>query len=141
MIPIICAIFPIIMFSIALVDLIHNKLIFYDDRLLVTGQKLNRGIQYKEIIYYSSIKDIRIICAHIDSRGKAIKNDGIISMRPHIYFEFILHDGTSKLVHIEIYSINQRKKILDIINRMAKLNFSYDHLKKIDLSMFKKKKP
>ena len=96
-------------------------------------------IQYKEYIHYSDIVDVRLICAHIDSRGYTIKNTGIASMRPHVFFEFIIANKKSKFLHIEIYSIKQRKQILEIISQMTNQNFSYDKLEKLDQSIFRRK--
>ena len=123
-IPIMSALFAIIIFSLSCIDIFSNKIIFNDEGILVTGQKFKGGIQRNEYIYYSEIKDIKIICAHIDSKGKPIKNNGIVSVRPHIFFEFVMNNESIKLIHIDIYSINQRKKILDIINKKAQLDFS-----------------
>ena len=139
MIPILATLLPIIFFSLGIIDLLHNKLIFNKDGLLVTGQKFKGKIQYKEYIHYSEIVDIRIVCAHMDSKGHSIKIMGIASMRPHIFFEFKLQNGASKLLHIEIYSVRQRKKILEIINQMTNLNFLYSNLENVDQSMFKRK--
>lgn len=140
MIPILATLFSIIMFSLGLIDLLPNKLIFNEDGLLVTGQKFKGKIQYKEYIHYSDIVDIRMVCAHIDSRGYTIKNRGIATMRPHMFFEFIMANNKSKFLHVEIYSIKQRKKILEIINQMTNLNFSYSKLEKLDQSIFRRKK-
>ena len=60
-------------------------------------------------------------------------------MRPHIFFEFELRNETTKLIYIEIYSVRQRKKILEIINQMTNLNFSYSNLENVDQSMFRRK--
>ena len=139
MIPILATLFSMIMFSLGLIDLLPNKLIFNEDGLLVTGQKFKGKIQYKEYIHYSDIVDVRLICAHIDSRGYTIKNRGIASMRPHRFFECIIADKKSKFLHIEIYSIKQRKQILEIISQMTNQNFSYDKLEKLDQSIFRRK--
>lgn len=140
MIPILATLFSIIMFSLGLIDLLHNKLIFNEDGLFVTGQKFKGKIQYKEYIHYGDIVDIRIVCAHIDSRGYTIKNRGIASMRPHVFFEFIMANNKSKFLHVGIYSIKQRNIILKNINQMTKQNFFYSNLEKLDQSIFRRKK-
>lgn len=111
---------------------IPNKIILSTDKIIVTGQKNKGKVQYREIVEYCKIRDIKLLCGCIDSQGHYLKNKGIASMRPHVFYEFILQDGSSKLVYIEIYSIRQRKKILKIINEKANLNLTYKHLQKID---------
>lgn len=139
MIPILASLFSIIMFSLGLIDILPNKLIFNEEGLFVTGQKFKKKIQYKEYIQYSDIVDIKMVCAHINSRGYTIKISGIASMYPHVFFEFIMINKKSKFLHVDIYSIKQRKKILEIINKMTNLNFSYGKLEKLDQSIFRRK--
>lgn len=142
-IPTIALLIPLILFPRSIIDLLSNKLIFNEDGLLVTGGIFKENIQHRAFIYYAKIKDIRMIYAHMDSKGKPIKNTSIASMRPHMFFEFILNDDTSKFLHIEIYSIKQRKTILNIINSKTGKNFSYDTIEKLDKSIYsglKKKK-
>lgn len=56
-----------------------------------------------------------------------------------MFFVFELRNEASKLIYIEIYSVRQRKKILEIINQMTNLNFSYSNLENVDQSMFRRK--
>lgn len=139
-IPIVAGLFGIIMFVYILICNVFNKLIITNEGITITGQRIKGRIQYKEFVSFSEIKDIKLICANIDSKGQKLNNKGITSMRPHIFFEFILLNETSKLLYIEIYSLRQRKSILEAINKMTNLNFSYGKLEKKDESIFRKKK-
>ena len=138
-IPIVAALSSTILFGYIIVTNTSNKMILNDEGITVTGQKIKGRIQHRESIGFLEIKNIKIICAHINSKGQRLNNVGIASLRPFMFFEFELQNGSSKLVYIEIYSVRQRKKILEIINRMTNLNFSYGKLEKIDQSMFKRK--
>lgn len=141
MISITVILFPLIpVFIIGLIDMLLSKLVFTEEGLLIKGPKLKGKIQHEEYIPYNKIVDIKIVCSHLDSRGRVPRRTGIAAMRPHIYFEFILTENVSKFLHIEIYSTNQRKKILEIINQMTNLDFSYSKLEKVDRSMFRRKK-
>ena len=138
-IPIVAALCGATLFGYVFTCNVSNRMILDDKGITVTGQKMKGPIQHREFIGFSEIKNIRLICAHIDSKGRNLKIEGIASSRPHIFFEFELQDESLKLIYIEIYSIRQRKKILELINRMTNLNFSYDSLEKIDQSMFRKR--
>lgn len=137
-IPIACCLLGVIIGVGAVVSILANKIIFTDEKIIATGGK--GSIQHKEVIDYLEIKDISLIFAHIDSKGKTLKTFGYASMRPHLFFEFCLQNGLSKLIHIEIYSIKQRKKMLEIINKKTNLNFAYSKLERKDKSIFKKRK-
>ena len=138
-IPIMATLFSAILFGYIFICNISNKMIFNNEKITITGQKIKGKIQHKEFISFSGIKNVKLICAHIDSKGQKLNNKGIASMRPHIFFEFELRNETSKLIYIEIYSVRQRKKILEIINQMTNLNFSYSKLENVDQSMFRRK--
>ena len=138
-IPIMATLFSTILFGYIFICNISNKMILNNEKITITGQKIKGKIQHKEFISFSEIKNVKLICAHIDSKGQKLNNKGIASMRPHIFFEFELRNETSKLIYIEIYSVRQRKKILEIINQMTNLNFSYSNLENVDQSMFKRK--
>ena len=138
-IPIAATLFSAILFGYIFICNISNKMILNNEGIAITGQKIKGRIQHKEFVSFCEIKNVKLICAHIDSKGQLLNNKGIASMRPHIFFEFELNNETSKLIYIEIYSVKQRKKILEIINQMANLNFSYNNLEKSDRSMFRRK--
>lgn len=138
-IPITATLFSAILFGYIFICNISNKMILNNEKITITGQKIKGKIQHKEFISFSEIKNVKLICAHIDSKGQKLNNKGIASMRPHIFFEFELRNETSKLIYIEIYSVRQRKKILEIINQMTNLNFSYSNLENVDQSMFRRK--
>ena len=138
-IPIMATLFSAILFGYIFICNISNKMILNNEKITITGQKIKGKIQHKEFISFSEIKNVKLICAHIDSKGQKLNNKGIASMRPHIFFEFELRNEASKLIYIEIYSVRQRKKILEIINQMTNLNFSYSNLENVDQSMFRRK--
>ena len=138
-IPIVATLFSTMLFGYIFICNISNKMILNNEKIIITGQKIKGKIQHKEFISFSEIKNVKLICAHIDSKGQKLNNKGIASMRPHIFFEFELRNETSKLIYIEIYSVRQRKKILEIINQMTNLNFSYSNLEYFDQSMFRRK--
>ena len=138
-IPIMATLFSAILFGYIFICNISNKMTLNNEKITITGQKIKGKIQHKEFISFSEIKNVKLICAHIDSKGQKLNNKGIASMRPHIFFEFELRNETSKLIYIEIYSVRQRKKILEIINQMTNLNFSYSNLENVDQSMFRRK--
>lgn len=139
-IPIVATLFSAILFGYIFICNISNKMILNSEGIAITGQKIKGRIQHKDFISFCEIKNVKLICAHIDSKGKKLKIIDIASMRPHIFFEFELHNEKSKLIYIEIYSVRQRKKILETINRMTSLHFSYNNLENIDASMFRKKR-
>lgn len=119
---------------------VFNKMTLTDKGIAVTGQKMKGGIQLKEFIDFDEIKNVKLICAHMNSKGKKINIVGIASMRPHVFLEFVLQNEMSKFIYIEIYSVKQRKKILKIVNQMTNLDFSYKQLEKKDQSIFRKTK-
>lgn len=138
-IPIVAILFSAILFGYIFIGNISNKMILNNEGIVITGQKIKGKIQHKDFISFSRINNVKLICAHIDSKAQKLKNIGIASMRPHIFFEFELQNGTSKLIYIEIYSVRQRKKMLEIINCMTNLNFTYSNLENIDQSIFRRK--
>ena len=139
-IPIVATLFSTMLFGYIFICNISNKMILNNEGIAITGQKMKGKIQHKEFISFSEIKNVKLICAHIDSKGRQLNtNKGIASMRPYIFFEFELRNETSKLICIEIYSVRQRNKILNIINQVTNLNFSYSNLEKVDQSMFRRK--
>ena len=138
-IPITAALSSAILFGFIFICNISNKIILNDKVITATGQKMKGKIQHREFINFFEIKNIKLLCAHTDSQGKKLNNVGIASLRPHMFFEFILQNESSKLIYIEIYSVKQRKKILDIINKMTNLNFLYNQLENTDESIFRRK--
>lgn len=109
-IPIVATLFSAIVFVYIFIGNITNKMILNNEGITITGQKIKDKIQHYDFISFSRINNIKLICAHIDSKSQKLKNIGIASMRPYIFFEFELQNGTSKLIYIEIYSVRQRKK-------------------------------
>ena len=138
-IPIVSTLFSTMLFGYIFICNISNKMILNNEGIAITGQKIKGKIQHKEFISFSEIKNVKLICAHIDSKGQKLNNKGIASMRPHMFFVFELRNEALKLIYIEIYSVRQRKKILEIINQMTNLNFSYRNLENVDQSMFRRK--
>lgn len=133
------ALYSVILFSYTILCNIPNKIILNDEAIYVTGQKIKGKIQHRGVINFSEIKDIKLIYTHTDSKGQKLKRDGVaVSMRAYFFLEFLLKNGLSKRIYIEIYSIRQRKQLLRIINEKANLDFSYDQLERKDDSMFKR---
>ena len=139
-IPVLAALNGAMLFGYIVICNIPNRMILTDKCITVTGQKMKSKIQHRETVDLAEIRNIRMILAHIDSKGKPLKVEGIASMRSHVFFEFELQNNTSKLVYIEIYSVRQRKKIIDFINDAANLNLSYGNLERSDQSIFRKRK-
>lgn len=124
--------FPVLLFGYIISFNIPNKMIITDDGIIVTGQKVKNGTQHRIFIEFSKIKNIKIIFDRINSQGKRIKVNSTRTSRPNLFFIFELQNEMPKLVYIEIYSIRQRKKILEIVNQMTGLNFSYNELERVD---------
>ena len=107
-----------------LIYLWHNRAIFEDDKIVITGHLIikNQGQQFPDEIRYDEIQDVAIICANADSLKRRIKSIGPNGSRPYFYYEVILKNGETKWIYIECFSRSQRKKMLDIINSKAGLN-------------------
>lgn len=110
-IPIVAALSGTILFCYIFICNISNKMILNNEGIAITGQKIIGKIQHEDFISFCEIKNVKLICAHIDSKGQILKNIGIASMRPHIFFEVELINEKAKLIYIEIYSVKQRKNI------------------------------
>ena len=130
------------LFLFNLISLWHNRIIFHDDKIVITGHWIikKQGLQFPDEIEYSEIKDIAIICANANSLKKRITSSGYSSLRPFIYYEITLKNNDTKWVYIECFSRNQRKRMLDIVNDKAGLNLSYKLLERKDYSIYKRKK-
>lgn len=139
-IPIVASLSGVIMFTYIFVCNILNITILTDEGIAITGQKIKGKIQYEEFIGFSEIKNVKLICAHINSKGQKLNIEGISSLRAHIFFEFELQNETTKLLYIEPYAKWQRKQLLAIINERTGHNFSYETLERRDESMFARKK-
>lgn len=126
----------------ALVYYFHNRVVLYDDKIIVTGHLIEKkqGLQFSDEIRYDEIKDVAIICANANSLKKRIKNAGYSSLRPYTYFEILLKNDDTKWVYIECFTIRQRKLILSIINEKAGLNLSYGNLERKDFSIYRRRK-
>lgn len=139
---IVSGLFHVGLFSYALIYLWHNRIIFHDDKIVITGHWIikKQGLQFPDEIEYSEIKDVAIICANANSLKKRITSSGYSSLRPFIYYEITLKNNDTKWVYIECFSKNQREKMLDIVNDKAGLNLSYELLERKDYSIYKRKK-
>lgn len=138
---IVAGVYVIYLFLFMLIYNVHNKIIFKESKLIVTGHliKKNDGLQFPDEIRYDEIQNIAIICANANSQKKQIKNAGYSSLRPYIYYEFTLINGQTKWIFIECFSKKQRKEMLNIINDKVGLNLSYNQLERKDFSFFKNK--
>ena len=125
----------------------QNKIVFHNHQILITGQlgKDDGGIytaiyQYKDKIDMRDIRDVKLVFANADSNKKVKRYAGKGSLRPMLYFEFVLGDGMTKWMWITPFARSQRKKMLSIINSETGLNLAYDQLEEYDYSIFKRKK-
>ena len=139
-IPIVASLSGVIMFTYIFVRNILNITILTDEGIAITGQKIKGKIQYEEFIGFSEIKNVKLICAHINSKGQKLNIEGISSLRAHIFFKFETQNETTKLLYIEPYAKWQRKQLLAIINERTGHNFSYETLERQDESMFARKR-
>lgn len=130
-----------VLFLFFLVDCLHNKIIFYDKKIVITGHFSIRKdrLQFPDEIEYSEIKDVSIICANANSLKKRIKNAGYASLRPYVYYEISLKNDKTKWIYIECFSKKQRKEMLKLINGKAGLNLSYELLERKDFSIYSRK--
>ena len=128
------------LFSSVLIEILHNKIILTDNKIIVTGHwiRKNQGLQFPDEIEYDEIQNVSIICANANSKKKRIANAGYSSLRPYFYYELTLKNGDTKGIYIECFTRKQRKKILDIINEKVGLNLSYKQLERKDFSIYAK---
>lgn len=133
---------PTIIFSYNLIGVIYYRIIFFENKILITGELCNKKYrtQFKDEILYSDIDKIDIIYVNKNSNKKPLKEVSFNSLRPRLYFNFTLKNKDTKWVHISHFSKRQKEKMINIINNKANLNLSYNQLKKNDLSYYKRKK-
>lgn len=129
------------LFLFTLIYNLHNRIIFYDKKIVITGHWIikNEGLQFPDEIEYSEIKDVSIICANANSLKKRIKKAGYSSLRPFVFYEITLKDNETKWIYIECFSKKQRKQMLALINYKVGLNLSYESLERKDFSIYKRK--
>lgn len=134
--------FIVALFLFCLISLLHNRIIFYDKRIVITGHWIikNEGLQFPDEIEYSEIKDVSIICANANSLKKRIKNARYSSLRPYVFYEISLNNNETKWIYIECFSKKQRKQMLGLINDKVGLNLSYELLERKDFSIYNRKK-
>lgn len=131
----------IVLFTASWINTAYNRIIFYDNRMLVTGQLFGDDrTQYKDEILYSDIEGIRVIYVIKNSKKESIKTISYVSLRPNLFFEFVLKNQKTKWVWISLYSKRQRDKMLKMINEKTGLNLCYDEIEKNDLSPYNLKK-
>ena len=133
-----CGLIETLLFSFVLIYNFHNKIIFYDTKIVVTGHWIikNEGLQFPDEIEYSEIKSVSIICANANSLKKRIKKAGYSSLRPFVFYEIHLKNNETKWIYIECYSKKQRKQMLSIINAKTGLNLTYELLERRDFSIY-----
>ncbi len=135
---------PFWMGGYSFVSSAHNRVIFHDYQILITGQLgKDNGFfasihQYKDTIDMRDIQNVKLVVATVNSRKKAMKPHKC-GTSPVRYFEFVLANGTTKWMWITPFSKNQRKKMLSIINSKTGLKLSYDQLEEYQFFSRKKK--
>lgn len=113
---------------------LYKGVIFLEDKIIAKGSKSKNpyvAIQYEVEIYYKDILDVKIVISkNQNSLKKWYKQASGFSSTAYNkpFFNFILKDGETKWVWIELYSIKQRKKMLQIINEKTGLNIDYDDI-------------
>ena len=131
----------IVIFISPSIYLLHNRLIFYYDKIVITGHRFKKvGLQYPDEIKYNEIKNVSLIYSNANSRKKRINVSGYTALRPYTYFEIWLEDDKTKWILVECFSMIQRKKMLQIINQKTGLNLVYNQLEKKNDSIYKKRK-
>ena len=138
---IISGLFIVELFLFVLIYNLHNKVIFYDKKIVITGHLIikNEGLQFPDQIEYSKINNVSIVCANANSLKKRIKKASYSSLRPFIFYEISLTNNEKKWIYIECFSKKQRKQMLSLINDKVGLNLSYELLERKDFSIFNKK--
>lgn len=105
---------------------------FQDDKIYTKGDLLypkTDRIQYKAEIFYSDIKDIKIVYSSQNSKNKNSSGLRGNYHYPKTYFEFILKNDKKERLLILNHSKNQRKEMIAIINEKTGLNLDYDIMK------------
>lgn len=130
---IIFAFFLTILCIVAFVSAWHNKIIFFEDRIIVTGENFEEGekTQYQDEIFFKDIEDVKIVVSrNQNSLKKWYKSSGnrfkIRDKKP--FFDFIIKNQDSKWICVYDFSIKQRKEMLKIINEKTGLNIDYDDI-------------
>ena len=138
---IVSSVYIMYLFSFALFYNLHNKIIFSEEEIVITGHLIvkNEGLQFPDKIKYDEIRNVSIICANANSLKKRIKGSVYTSLRPYTYFEFELTSGNTKWVFLECFSKRQQIQMLNIINNYTNLDLSYNQLEKKDFSIYSKK--
>ena len=131
---------PVFIFGYSLISIMYYRIVFLDDRILVTGELGKNCTQYKDEILYNDIKNISVIYANKNSKKEPIRNLSFSRLRPKLYFEFELKNGETKWVYISWFSKNQKNKILELINNKTGTTFNYQSLIKTDISNYHKNK-
>lgn len=123
----------LVTFTIFLWMSIDNRIIFFDEKIYVSGEKYPKFLraQYKDEILYSRIETIRIIYSCKSSKKKNLDSSPLgYQIQARTFFEFILNNRRKKWVHITYFSKKQRIKMIDIINEKTGLSLSYDQMLK-----------
>ncbi len=138
----IIGIFPIALSIYSIINVVHNRVIFTNDKIIITGEILKKSerVQFKDSISYCDICDISVIYTNTNSKRQRMQLTGYGSLAPSLFFEVKLNNGKTKRICISYFSYRQRKKMLKLINKYTGLNFDYKTIDKIDDSYFNFKK-
>ena len=132
----------LICFICLLYAYLYNRVIFYEDRIFITGHKDNKKarVQFEEKIMFSEIETVNRLCSNKNSKKRTRNSNTTNDLRPYAYFEFVLKNGKTKWLCITYFSRKQRREMISIINEKTGLNLNYDKMVEEDLSYFARKK-
>ena len=108
---------------------IHNRIIFDERGITVTGdcRPKKHRIQFPLAVNYNDIQGIALVYSYLNSEKRRIKSVryglGLLT-----YYELTLANGKTKWIHLNRFSKKQRKQMLEIINKKANLNISWEDL-------------
>lgn len=110
------------------IQILLYTVVLTDEKIYTHGQILWRKVQYPVNIKYSEIYKLGLLCTYSNSLGKKI-NAGCGSGMPHLFLQVYT---TSKKrptnILIELFSIKQRKQIVELISNYANLGVTYEQL-------------
>lgn len=119
---------------------VYNRTIFYDNKIVITGEKLPPSYrnQFQDEIIISQIKDVRIVISNKNSKKEFTDLNLNSCETRRTYFEFEMENGEKKWMFIYYFSKKQRKEMLRILSEKTGKNLDYDELFKNRLDLYEK---
>lgn len=110
-------IFPFCFVLFTFIRFEHHRIMFLDKSILIPDDWLGKRskIQFKTIIPYDEIQDIRMIRSEKNSINKRIPIKMVSSRVLKPYIEITCKDGNNKRIFIMYFTRKQRIKIIDEI--------------------------